>query len=154
MSHKMECKCPGYDTEEAETGARSITIVATCSFCDEKFCEECNTCGTSYPVTFCYECAVVGLAKKEEEKKARAAAAEVAGGGGAGKRVWPELAKSMSDLQIQLDNGDIKCENCDEPATKATEKLKFYCEDCDMARLEAQVEAHIEQVADSRGGRK
>lgn len=77
-----------------------------------------------------------------------------AGGGGASKRVWPELAKSMSDLQIQLDNGDIKCENCDEPATKATEKLKFYCEDCDMARLEAQVEAHIEQVAESRGGRK
>ena len=49
------------------------------------------------------------------------------GGGGAGERAWPELAKSMSDLQIQLSNGDIKCANCDEPATKATDKLKFYC---------------------------
>ena len=49
------------------------------------------------------------------------------GGGGAGERAWPELAKSMSDLDIQLSNGDIKCANCDEPATKATDKLKFYC---------------------------
>ncbi len=120
----------------------------------------------------------------------------------------------MSDIQIQLDNGDIKCEKCDEPATQHSE-LKFYCaahiaiqrssdegdegeystcETCDkkcgenegeallfgsysawlclecyakeapavleaeaeaeMEHLEAQVEAHIEKVADSAGGRK
>ena len=34
----------------------------------------------------------------------------------------------MSELDIQLRNGDIKCEECDESATQHNGKFKFFCD--------------------------
>ena len=64
------------------------------------------------------------------------------------------LATCVASIgKVHLSNGDIKCENCDEPATKATDKLKFYCGEHYARCSVVGCTADRHQRSDKYGGR-